>query len=292
MAEVAIAVEAVQADVAAVGTVIDAAADAALAGRRVLVSAREPCGECEVCRRGGASACPIAHHHALAPGTREVRASTRWLVELGDGLDLPGPTAAAAAGDVALAYTLYARAGIGPADAVVVVGTSAVARFAIEILRGKGIAPVVAIAGDAPAGWREHLAAVGVATADADRAAITAALAAHGAPRGTRPWRLVAVGPGALATALALAGPRAQVTAWVTATDAPLDPGAIAAALAREVTIAGVTAAHPDLVLEAAAMVARGEVDLAGGVVIARPGATWPTHPFRTIVHVSAHVST
>ena len=293
MAEVAIAVEAVQAGVAAVGTVVDAApADAAIANRRVLVPSREPCGECEVCRRGGASACPTARVHALSPGTRELRASTRWLVELGDGLDLPGPAAAAAGGDVAIAYTLYARAGIGPADAVVVTGTSAVARFAIDILRGKGIAPVVVVAADAAAGWREHLAAAGVATAAADAAAITAALAATGgAPRSTRPWRIVAAGSGAVASALALAGPRAQITAWIAAHDAPTDAAAMHAALAREATIAGVTAAHPDLVLEAAAMIARGEVDLFAGVVVARADATWPTHPFKTVVHVSAHVS-
>src|SRR5207302_340971 len=71
-------------------------------GKHVLVPPRDPCGQCDVCRRGGAAVC--AHARAREPG-RRVRASSRWLIALADGLELPLPHAAAVAGDVATAYT-------------------------------------------------------------------------------------------------------------------------------------------------------------------------------------------
>ena len=60
--------------------------------------------------------------------------------------------------------------------------------------------------------------------------------------------------------AAALAGPRATLTV--------LAPGAAlpAALIDREVTVIGVAGPHPDLIVEAAAMCVKGEIDLAGGV--------------------------
>ena len=49
-------------------------------------------------------------------------------------------------------------------------------------------------------------------------------------------------------------------------------------AAAREVTIIGVAGAHPDLVVEAAAMCVKGEIDLAAGTTAD------PTDPLRTHV--------
>jgi hypothetical protein len=43
---------------------------------------------------------------------------------------------------------------------------------------------------------------------------------------------------------------------------------------AREVTIIGVAGPHPDLIVEAAAMCAKGEIDLAGGVTLDRADRT------------------
>jgi hypothetical protein len=88
---------------------------------------------------------------------------------------------------------------------------------------------------------------------------IAAALAPQAV--GTRPWRLLVADARATTRASALAGPRATLTAFA---DGPveLDP----TALSREVAVTGVAGAHPALVVEVAALVARGELDLAGAV--------------------------
>jgi D-arabinose 1-dehydrogenase-like Zn-dependent alcohol dehydrogenase len=268
--DVAIDVEAVSATAtggpALVGRVTSAGERAAaLLARRVLAGPIDPCGECDVCRRGGASVCARARPRRLARAmNRDARvvAAGRWVVALGDGLELPMPGAAAIAGDVALAYTMYARTGLAPHDAVVVAGRSPVARFLVEVLRAKAITPIV-VADPADAAWCDWLLARGAAVAracggDGDlRATVAAAIAAQDI--GARPWRVIATAPDAIDVAAALAGPRATLTALA---PAPALPGDL---LAREVTLIGVAAPHPDLVVEVAAMCVKGEVDLAGG---------------------------
>jgi 6-hydroxycyclohex-1-ene-1-carbonyl-CoA dehydrogenase len=253
--DVAIELEAVQASLAAgVGRVVRAGLRAGgLLDRRVLVGPIDPCGECDVCRRGGAAVCPLARRRDELGAT--VIAAGRWVVPLDDGLELPAPAAAAVAGDVALAYTLYARTGVAPREPVVVVGGSPIARFLVEILIAKGIAPI-AVADPGP--WADWVRGKGVAVAR-DREEVTAALAAQSL--GTRPWRVLCGAPAAAAAAIELAGPRATLTLLATA---PLRPIA-GDALAREVTIIGVAGAHPDLVVEAAAMCVKCEIDLVGG---------------------------
>ncbi|HEY5923177.1 MAG TPA: alcohol dehydrogenase catalytic domain-containing protein [Kofleriaceae bacterium] len=266
---VGIAVEAAQPNGAAVGRVDDASEGAAvLLGKRVLVPPIDPCGQCDVCRRGGAAVCPLAKPRGEI-GAR-LRVASRWVVALGDGLELPIPAAAAVAGDVATAYTLYARTGLGPREPVVIVGDNAVTRFLVEIVRAKGITPTVIAAGT-PA-WRDWLLAKGAAVVGAGDAhlhdAVTAAVATQGL--GARPWRVIATTAGALVPAAALAGPRATLTAYVDGA-APALPGDV---LAREVTVIGVAGPHPDLIVEAAAMCVKGEIDLAGGVTTDAGDAT------------------
>jgi 6-hydroxycyclohex-1-ene-1-carbonyl-CoA dehydrogenase len=253
--EVEVELDAVQAGLAAgVGRVALAGARArGLVDRRVLIGPIDPCGECDVCRRGGAAVCPLARRRDEL-GARATCAG-RWVVPLDDGLTLPAPAAAAVAGDVALAYTLYARTGVGPREPVVVVGASPVARFLIEILLAKGIAPTAVAA---PGPWADWLLGKGVVAAP-DRASLTTALAAQSF--GTKPWRVICGAPAAIPDAVELAGPRATLTLLATAALHALS-GEV---LAREVTILGVAGAHPDLVVEAAAMCVKGEIDLAGG---------------------------
>ncbi len=250
--DVEIALDAVQVHGAAgVGRVVRTGERAeGLLDRRVLVGPIDPCGECDVCRRGGAPVCPLARRRDALGHT--VTAAARWLVPLDDGLALPVPAAAAVAGDVALAYTLYARTGVGPREPVVVVGAGPIGRLLIEILLAKGIAPI-AVATGGP--WADWLRARGVPAA-ADRAALAAAFAQD---HGGRPWRVLCADPAAAATAAALAGPRATLT--VLAGDAALP----ADLLAREVSVLGVAGPHPDLVVEVAAMCAKGEIDLWDG---------------------------
>lgn len=259
---VGIAVEAMQPSGAAVGRVDDASEGAAvLLGKRVLVGPVDPCGQCDVCRRGGAAVCPLAKRREQIPASR-LRVASRWVVALGDGLELPTPAAAAVAGDVATAYTLYARTGLGPREPVVIVGDNALTRFLVEIVRAKDITPTVVTTGDAA--WRDWLLGKGAAVVSAGdaslHAAVTAAVAAQGL--GARPWRVIATAASALQRAAELAGPRATLTAFVDG-DAPALPGRV---LAREVTVIGVAGPHPDLIVEAAAMCVKGEIDLAGGV--------------------------
>ncbi len=264
---VGIAVEAAQPNGAAVGRVDDASeGSAVLLGKRVLVGPLDPCGQCDVCRRGGAAVCPFANRRE-ATGAR-LRVASRWVVALADGLELPVPHAAVA-GDVATAYTLYARTGLGPREPVVIVGDNAITRFLVEIVRAKGITPTVIVeaANDATNdAWRDWLLAKGAAVvrgSDADlTASVTAAVAAQGL--GSRPWRVIATAASALVRAAALAGPRATLTAYVDAS-APALPGDV---LAREVTVIGVAGPHPDLIVEAAAMCVKGEIDLVGGVAV------------------------
>ena len=257
--DVAIEVLAAQ-GTAALGRVIGAGARATtLVGKDVLVGPIDPCGECEVCRRGGAPVCPSARRRNGVGA--QVVAASRWVVPLEAGLDLPRPAAAAVAGDVALAYTLYARTGVGPREPVVVTGASPVTRFLLDVLVAKGIAPVVVAdpAHPAHAAWSAHLAGKGLAhAAPADaRERATEVFAAQGL--GARPWRVIATTAATVPLAAALAGPRATLT--VLAPIAGL-PGELAD---REVTVIAVAGAHPDLVVEVAAMCAKGELDLAGG---------------------------
>ncbi|HEX4422296.1 MAG TPA: hypothetical protein VH165_30495 [Kofleriaceae bacterium] len=261
--EVEVALTGIQLGVAAgVGRVVAAGARAGgLADRVVLVGPIDPCGECDVCRRGGAAVCPLARRRTSL-GARVIAAG-RWVVPLDDGLELPAPIAAAVAGDVVLAYTLYARTGVAPRDPVVVVGGSPIARFLVEILIAKGVAPV-AVAGPGP--WADWLAGKGVTIApEADApAALAAAFAAQSL--GTRPWRVICGDPAATAAAAQLAGPRATLT--LLAGPAGAASALAADVLAREVTIIGVAGAHPDLVVEAAALCVQGDVDLAAGTTL------------------------
>ncbi|HUS33310.1 MAG TPA: alcohol dehydrogenase catalytic domain-containing protein [Kofleriaceae bacterium] len=260
---VGIAVEASQPSGSAVGIVDDASEGAAvMLGKRVLVGPTDPCGQCEVCRRGGAAVCP----HASPRGAvgKRLRVPSRWVVALQDGLELPLPAAAAVAGDVTTAYTLYARTGLGPREPVVVLGENAVARFLVEILRGKGITPTVIVGATSDDAWRSWLLAKGAAvvsgTGDALVASVTGAVSAQG--MGNRPWRVIATEASVVPHAAQLAGPRATLTVLADH-ETPALPGDL---IAREVTVIGVAGPHPDLIVEAAALCVKGEIDLVGGV--------------------------
>lgn len=257
---VGIAVEAYQRSGAAVGVVDDATeGSAVLLGKRVLVAPFDPCGQCEVCRRGGAAVC--AHARRRESVGPRLRVASRWVVALAGGLDLPLPAAAAVPGDVTTAYTLYARTGLGSREPVVVVGTNAVSRFLVEILRGKGITPTVIVDSEIDDGaWRRWLLDTGAAAVHSDPALVTEAINAQGI--GNRPWRVIATEGAAVELAAKLAGARSTLTILADRAT-PALPGDL---MAREVTVIGVAGPHPDLIVEAAALCVKGEIDLAGGV--------------------------
>ena len=304
---------------AAVGRVVAAGEQAlALLEQRVLVGAIDPCGQCEVCRRGGGTVCPRARHRGEGGrGTLATRitVAARWVIPLAE-VGLAEPAAAdeapaearlrlarcaALAGDATLAYTAYARSDLAPKEPVVVLGASPVTRFLVEILLAKGIVPVVVVLRDATgaeSGWvswlrgrgaqvatvpdpdapvdaaRLHEARRGIAEALIREAPASASPAADGSALPGRPWRLLATEPAQLALAAALAGPRATITAVCASSSRGADDAArLGPALwQREVSVLGVAAGSPELILETAALAARGQLDLAAGTVV-RPVA-------------------
>ncbi|HEY0254174.1 MAG TPA: alcohol dehydrogenase catalytic domain-containing protein, partial [Kofleriaceae bacterium] len=183
-------------------------------GAKVLLAAIDPCGECEVCRRGGAAVCPRMQPRAI-DADWNARVSTRFMVTLGDGLELPEPAAAAVGGEVAIAYTLYARTGIAPRDPVVVIGDTAVTRFLVEILRAKGATPVVVTTNADLAESATKRGAIVVA----DSAGVVAATESLGL--GARPLRIIATAPSELAATLA--GSRSTLTLLAPALPVPAE---------------------------------------------------------------------
>ncbi len=261
--DIAIELDAVSEPGAGIGRVTRAGERAqVLLGKRVLFGPVDPCGECEVCRRGGGPVCPLARRRPAHTDQPTIIAGARWVVALGDGLELPVPAAAAVPGAVAIAYTLYARTGIGPREPVVVLGATPITRFLVEILLAKGISPAV-VADPAHGAWIDWLLGKGVtvarASSDVDEIRATCAAAFTEQGLGARPWRVMVTCGQDVATGAALAGPRATLT--VLAPSGVL-PGELAA---REVTMIGVAGVHPDLVVEVAAMCVKGDIDLAGG---------------------------
>ncbi|MBK9030127.1 MAG: alcohol dehydrogenase catalytic domain-containing protein [Myxococcales bacterium] len=243
--------------VAAVGRVVavGVAADEWL-GARVLVPTVVACGECERCRRGGAAVCADGGRLGVtAPGAlaTHLTAAARWLVRLDEPLALPGPGVAALGGALAHAYTLYARASLGPRDPAIVIGGGPLCRLVVEVLLAQAATPVVATddaATIAAVGGRARVCAI-------HTAAIEDALAGVGA----RPRRVIVTDGAHVEAALRVAGRRGTVVVAAGAQAAMAAP--LEVAMAEEVTIAGVVDGHPDLVPELAAVCARGELALA-----------------------------
>ena len=81
----------------------------------------DPCGECEVCRRGGAAVCPLATRATRSPrDSRSCRAAGWSRSATGSSCRCPPRPRSPATSR--LAYTLYARTGLAPRDPVVVTG--------------------------------------------------------------------------------------------------------------------------------------------------------------------------
>ena len=233
---------------AAVGSVVAAGARAhTLLGLRVVFGPHLPCGECETCRRGGAVVCPTGRwigRDVAGAFAERVMVPGRWVTALSDGLAVPGPTAAMLGADAATAYAMYARAGLGPREPTIVIGDSAVAHLLTQMLTAKGAPPIEVTAHEESA---------------------TATMHARIAELGWnhRPLRIFVteVSDAARQFAFALAGPR---TMLILAADGRGATTTIpVAAFDHELSIHSVVGAHPDLLVEVAALVVRGDVKLA-----------------------------
>jgi threonine dehydrogenase-like Zn-dependent dehydrogenase len=261
---------------AAVGTVIEAGAGALdLRGKRVVLGPDMACGECDTCRRAVPAACPHRQvlgrtvHGALASA---VVARARWACALDGGLHVAGPPAALIGREAAWAYTMFVRAGVGPGELVVIAGHDVVARFLVEIAVAKGARPMVLLGEDRPAfaAWIRERSGVAVQVPPGQAGAVLAeARAAAG--HGERPCAIFATGgdPAQRSQALAAMTPGSRVVFLASQAlglaQAQADaPGAIDAVASADGTLLGVAGAHADLLPEVAALVVRGELDVAG----------------------------
>jgi 6-hydroxycyclohex-1-ene-1-carbonyl-CoA dehydrogenase len=187
---------------AAVGTIVVGPPEHAdWVGRRVLVPEVLPCGECAVCQRGRAPACPQAARLGVdVDGTlaSHVVCAARYLVPADGELapTVPAWMLAAVAGPAGRIHHAIARAGVGPGDLALFLGDTACAHFGAAIVRAKaGLALIRPAAttraevqnalGDTnPRGWHvfETTGAEGAAEAAARLSSPTGTLSLAGAP--------------------------------------------------------------------------------------------------------------
>jgi D-arabinose 1-dehydrogenase-like Zn-dependent alcohol dehydrogenase len=219
------------------GTVVDAGAAAKeWLGRRVVVPRILSCGDCDGCRRGRVASCPSRRVRGALERTQAVPA--RWLTSVEPPLWPEGGELwqLAALADAALApFTALSRAGVGPSDKVVVVGSDARAGFARAIVAAKGAALVD-----------------GETTPDG--AVVLAA--------GPRDWprALGRIAPGV--TIALLDGTERAADGGAAAESAADLPRLVGA----EAHVIGVVGGHPDLLPELVALVVRGQIRLADAV--------------------------
>jgi len=250
---------------AAVGEVV-AAGEAAthLLGARVLLGPLEPCGECDRCRRGAVWACAeLAIRGETIDGALAQRAvaRARWVCPLVEGLELPDASAAAVARELAEPYALYARAGVGPGEPVVIAGDGARARLLVQLARARGTRPIVVTADGGYAARLGDDSCVAIAPGG-DLLARTRAADAE-AGFGERPWRVFEADGDAdaraRAVALAVDGAIVALSRAAAPTATAVDADAL---VAGGCALLGVPGAHPDLVSEVAALVVRGDVSI------------------------------
>jgi threonine dehydrogenase-like Zn-dependent dehydrogenase len=261
---------------AAVGRVVATGAAAAhRLDERVLVGPVRACFECDVCRRGHPTVCPrrltlgIDADGALASHVVTRARATTGLVGLLAKV-APGPEAALLAREAPLAYWMLVRAGVAPGDVTIWIGGGPIAALGLALARAKGVSGFAPLA--------DELAL----TPDAGAAALRARLAAAGANLPPRIFEVSAAADGR-ARAAALAGPGTTLVLLAAAAAGASEHVPIPAALLDDdVTIVGVAGAHPDLVPELCALVARGELDLGeavpGGMIV------WPWHEVPAIL--------
>lgn len=256
-----------------------AAGDAAAEwlGRRVVVPRVLPCGECGYCRRGNTFACPSrARRGELA--THET-APARWLLAAEPPLD-PGDGLwrwAALADAAATPYAGLLRAQVAPGDLCLVVGGGVRGRFACALAGAMGAQVAVL---DADPARRAAAVAAGARFAlDGERLdapGARAALYAEARAAGVEYFYLKVIETTGTAAgrrrALALldGGATAALLADGDGEDAPAPLDALAELGA---TVVGAPACHPDLLPELAALVVRGDLDLAPHTVALPFGA-------------------
>ncbi|HEY2902381.1 MAG TPA: hypothetical protein VGL59_17495 [Polyangia bacterium] len=237
--------------------------------RRVFVPSPLPCGECPYCRRALTSACPhqrtpitLSHHSA-------VDVPDRFLTELGEPawVDLRSEVVAGA-GLVAEILDATARSGLGPGDTAIWIGdepwVSLGATFsARRSCRTFTIGAVGSNAGNESAIGEPILTLAPKADPHDWQATIAAAEAASGAGHGRPERRIFVYGraPAWATMALSLAAPGATLAFR---RGLPDQLAGFDRLVAARVLIGG--GYHPDLIPEALAVLARGELDISQAI--------------------------
>jgi threonine dehydrogenase-like Zn-dependent dehydrogenase len=192
-----------------------------------------------------------------------VTARRRWACPLDGALAeaAPGPEAAALPREAALAYALFARAGVAPGEVAIWLGDGPVAAFGVDIAGARGAHALVLTAEERGLAPDELLVAV-------RRRAEAAGQSGWG-------WKVFEVSgrAGWRRRALALAGGSGGLAALAAGSLVGVDEDeamALAGLVDGEGTVVTVAAPHPDLVPELAAMAQKREIDLVARVRVAR----------------------
>ncbi len=238
---------------ALVGRVVETgAAASAWQDVQVLVPPLQSCGECETCRCGFVGVCPsrvILGTDIDGACAETIVAHTRWVTPLDNGLEgISGIEAAFVAGPLLTAYGLFARAGTGAGDVVLVLGQGPVAAVLFHLAETRGAKVLQAQSRDQA----------------------ISAIAEHNSQN--LPMRvLVCDGPQNCEVAVAVATPGSIVVSQ-------LSQGAISvsALLQSELTFVAIPFTHPDLLPETAALVAKGDLAVSEFIVADKLGVDSP----------------
>lgn len=119
-----------------------------LVGKRVIVPAVLPCGECELCKKGRSNVCQqqkMPGNHMDGGFASHVVVPARYLCELPDdlkGYDLSQLSVIADA--VTTPYQSMVRSGLESGDLAVVIGVGGLGTYMVQLAKGKG-ASVIAL---------------------------------------------------------------------------------------------------------------------------------------------------
>ena len=252
------------------GGSVPAGADSAVSPRRAFVPSPLPCGECPYCRRALVAACRQMRTPITLERHRDVDVPDRFLTELTEAAwtDL-SPATVAGAGLVAELLDATARSGLGPGDTAIWIGeepwVSLGAAFsARRNCRTFTFSGGMPEAGTAPPSSTksvgEPIVALNLVASPQDwRTTVAAAEAASGAGHG-RPERRIFVYGASSSWAKAALNVAVPGATLAFRRGVPAELSGLDRLLATRILIGG--GYHPDLIAEALALLARGEMDV------------------------------
>jgi 6-hydroxycyclohex-1-ene-1-carbonyl-CoA dehydrogenase len=235
-------------------------------GRAVFVPGRLPCGECAICRRGLGAACPSARPGLSREHASGVELPERYLTPLDEpAVAALDPMTIIGAGLVAEALDATARSGLGPGETAIWIGRAPWTLVGAAFTSRRGCRTFL-LGDDAAVAVGEGVTRLesGAGSACWLAAISEAEAAATAGPHAGRPERRIYVY--GRDTALARAALELSVSGATLSfrLGAPAALTGLEAAPVLRVLIGG--GYHPDLVPEALAALARGQIDVSGAL--------------------------